>query len=533
MIEASRDRALRRRERYNIEYRIIRPDGLVRWISALGGAFYDETTGEPTRIIGNNVDITERKQAELALAERNAQLALAGKAARVGHFAHELATDLIAVSAGYAAIHRLPEGTTQITIDRWRASLHPDDLVQFDELRRRIFSNRHRGYTFDYRIILADGEIRWIDSRAYLSYDGDGPPRRIVGINIDITERKQTEQALAERNAQLELANRIGRIGSFTIDYPAGFIRLSPGCAKLYGLREDTVELSRDAGWTFVHPEDLTGLTALLKRALLERQPELVAQFRILRADNGEVRWVETRSIISYGEDGRPLRMVGASIDFTELRASEQHKSALIAELDHRVKNVLATVSAVVSRTQETSSSMAEFVAALDGRVRSMATTQEQLSHRRWQGIPLKELVLRELAPFATASNTRIDGPDVVLRAEASQALAMVLHELATNAAKFGAISVQSGRVCVRWSFIRNGHAEGSLCIDWQESGGPDVVPPTRAGFGTSIVRELIPYELGGTADFMHLPAGVRCKLQIPAHWLGADNPPDFQPMRG
>jgi two-component sensor histidine kinase len=298
---------------------------------------------------------------------------------------------------------------------------------------------------------------------------------------------------------------------------------LSPGCAKLYGLPEDTGELSGEAGWTFVHPEDLTGLDVLLNRALLERQPELVAQFRIARADNDEVRWVEIRSIISYGEDGRPLRMVGASIDFTELRASEQQKSALIAELDHRVKNVLATVLTVASRTQETSSSMAEFVAALEGRIKSMATTHELLSSRHWQGIPLAELVRSELAPYTTANNTRIDGPNVVLTAEAGQTLAMVFHELATNAAKFGALSVGSGRLAVRWNVwnvAQNGGSQSRLCMRWEESGGPNVVPPTRSGFGTSIIRELIPYELGGSVEPVYPSAGFRCRLEIPAHWI-------------
>jgi PAS domain S-box-containing protein len=217
---------------------------------------------------------------------------------------------------------------------------------------------------------------------------------------------------------------------------------------------------------------------------------------------------------------GGIVGVVNMTVDITDRKELEDHKNTLISELDHRVKNVLAIVSTVVSRTQETSSSMAEFVAALDGRIKLMATAHELLSCRRWQGIPLAELVHRELAPYATTSNMRIGGPDVVLCAEAGQTLAMVFHELATNAAKFGAISAKAGRVSVRWSLMRNGHAESCLCIRWEESGGPRVVPPTRSEFGTSVVRELVPYELAGTADIMHLPEGVHCKLHIPAHWL-------------
>ena len=123
--------------------------------------------------------------------------------------------------------------------------------------------------------------------------------------------------------------------------------------------------------------------------------------------------WLEETAKGEFDCTGRLLRIKGLTRDITERKELEDHKNTLISELDHRVKNVLATVSAVASRTQETSSSMAEFVAALDGRIKSMATTHELLSYRRWQGIPLAELVRRELAPYATVRNTRIDGPDV------------------------------------------------------------------------------------------------------------------------
>ena len=124
----------------------------------------------------------------------------------------------------------------------------------------------------------------------------------------------------------------------------------------------------------------------------------------------------------------------------------------------------------------------------------------------------------RELAPYATASNMDIDGPDIVLSAEAGQILAMMFHELATNAAKFGAISSKSGRVSVHWNLN-----ESWLSIRWEESGGPPVALPIRSGFGTTAVRELVPYELGGTVELAHLPKGICCNLQIPPRWLSAN----------
>ena len=202
----------------------------------------------------------------------------------------------------------------------------------------------------------------------------------------------------------------------------------------------------------------------------------------------------------------------------------------MIAELDHRVKKVLATVSAVAGQTLETSKSMPHFVAALDGRIRSMATTHELLSTRQWRGMPLAELVRHGFAAYASSNNTKIDGPDVMLSAEAGQAMAMVIHELVTNAAKYGALSTQSGRVLVRWYRKLNGSAQ--LVIIWQESGGPRVEARKKSSYGTGVVRNLIPYEFGGTVDLSFCPERVRCRLEIPFDRVSSDSrrrrPADF-----
>jgi two-component sensor histidine kinase len=130
------------------------------------------------------------------------------------------------------------------------------------------------------------------------------------------------------------------------------------------------------------------------------------------------------------------------------------------------------------------------------------------------------ELVRRELAPYATKGNTEINGPAVMLKAEAGQAMGMVLHELATNAAKYGALSAQNGRVSIRWEQRLNGHPRPNLVLDWREVGGPSVVVPANSGFGTSTIRDLIPYEFGGTVDLSFGTSGIRCRLELPSDWL-------------
>jgi two-component sensor histidine kinase len=165
---------------------------------------------------------------------------------------------------------------------------------------------------------------------------------------------------------------------------------------------------------------------------------------------------------------------------------------------------------------------MEHFVAALDGRIRSMAATHELLSKRHWQGIPLAELIRREFSPYANGSNTKFDGPEVMLTADAGQAMAVVFHELVTNAAKHGALSARKGSVSVGWHWLPNGKAHDRLVIEWQETGGPVVDAPSKFGYGTSVIGELIPHELGGTVDFELTTDGARCKFEIPVKWLNS-----------
>jgi PAS domain S-box-containing protein len=202
-------------------------------------------------------------------------------------------------------------------------------------------------------------------------------------------------------------------------------------------------------------------------------------------------------------------------IDISERKRAEEHQGVLMAELAHRVKNVLARVAVVVTSTREGSSSMDEFVRTLDGRIQSMASAHSLLSQSHWQGVGLADLVRSQLAPYATDANT-ISGPDVMLTTAATQALAMVLHELVTNAAKYGALSTPGGRVSVSWDRWPNGNAAAKLMIVWRELGGPPIAAGIQPGYGTSLIRELIPHELGGTVDLVLASDGARCSIEIP-----------------
>jgi two-component sensor histidine kinase len=234
------------------------------------------------------------------------------------------------------------------------------------------------------------------------------------------------------------------------------------------------------------------------KMALIHIRPVLL-HWALVPPPNSRKRKVRP-FIVALDREPMPRRWLHIAIRFAERRRS-------------------ATVNAVVSRTREGSRSVDDFIAVLEGRLRSMASAHELLSAHLWQGVSLTELIRRELAPYSTPNNTEIDGPDIILKPEACQALAMVLHELATNAAKHGALSTKEGRVSIRWDRHLNGQPPG-LALEWQEIGGPPIVAPGVSSYGTSIIRDVIPYELGGAVDLVLATEGAQCRLELPVDWL-------------
>jgi PAS domain S-box-containing protein len=400
----------------------------------------------------------------------------------------------------------------------FRNLVHPDDIEAY-EAQRDAAVQEHRTFHVELRVIHADGKIRWMLVTGGAVYDGaTGEPVRLLGNFVDITGRKLAEEALAVRNAHFDLARRAARVGEFTYKVAAGTMRFAPTSIAAFG-SDSTVEITAQQWLSRIHPDDAQSIRAEHIRAFKERRRELVSEFRVVRS-GGEAVWLEARSLITYNSAGRAERLTGIYIDVTERRKAEDHKSLLIAELDHRVKNTLATVNAVVSHTRQGSRSVPDFTAALEGRLRSMAATHELLSAGRWSGISLAKIVRGELRPFANGNNIEIQGPEVVLRAEAGQAMAMVLQELATNAAKYGALSNEKGRVSVQWERRLNGQSP-SLVLDWDEIDGPPIIAPGTPSYGTSTIRDLIPYEFGGRVDLMFAREGVRCRLELPADWLG------------
>jgi PAS domain S-box-containing protein len=510
---------------YAASFRFKRPDRQEVWLEETATGEFD-AAGRLLRIKGLARDITERKHAEETLQKSEQQFRDLLGALPAAIYVTDAAGHITYCNQGAVELWGV---NPRLGLDKWC------DVARFYHADGTPMLLRHcptqialqEGRAVPGREALMerrDGTRIYIMPNPTPVHDAAGRIVGVVNMTLDISERKEAELALAERDLQLALAGKAARVGSFAYDTSTELIQVSQGYTVLHGLPEGTTEIPRSRWRAGVHPEDLPRLDAHRDKVWRERRRESNIEYRIVHAD-GEMRWIEARSFTSYDHNGRPQRVVGVNIDITERKRAEEHQRVLVAELDHRVKNVLATVSAIISRTQDASLLAADFATALDGRIRSMSSTHELLSQGRWRGIPLLELIQRELAPFVTSDNADIEGPDAVLSAEAAQIMAMVLHELVTNAAKYGALSTQSGRVRVGWRWRTNGAPLARLVVEWQEIGGPTVPACNQSGYGTSVIRELLPYELGGKVDLVFADDGVRCRLEIPAEWVGGGQP--------
>ena len=479
-----------------------------------------DASGMFTGAVNMLVDISERKRAEADLAERQAQLAVFVEHAPAAIAMFDRDMRYLAVSRRYILDFRLPQGAQ--LIGRSHYEVFPEVPQRWRDIHARVLGGEALSNEED-QFTRQDGRIEWTGWSMAPWRGGDGQIGGAVLFTEVTTEQVEARRALADSEARFRATFENAAVGVALVGTDGSILRANNSFARMLGYSAE--ELGTKAFQDLTHPDDVANNLSVLNKTLVGEAESYCIEKRYVRKDGGIV-WASLAVGCVRKTDGGVDYFVSVVQDITERKRVEEQQRTLLAELDHRVKNALATVSAVVSQTQQESRSVADFVAALDGRIRSMATTHELLSSHRWQGVSLSDLVRRELAPYATCDNTEIDGPGIFLKPEAGQAMAMVLHELATNAAKYGALSSKNGRVSIRWNRHLNGHPRPHLVFEWQEIGGPPVVALGKSSYGTSTIRELIPYEFGGTVDLVSAPEGVRCRLVLPADWLGNDDQP-------
>lgn len=382
-------------------------------------------------------------------------------------------------------------------------------------------------------------EDEWVEVRVLPLDDG------AAFLLRDVTDRERSERGLRRKerrlrtiNDSLRLAHHAARAASW--EWLAGSLRwLEPSAARaLIGLPAEAADEEAIADWrAFVAPEDLHTVDAALRG--LQARDEISFEYRVAAADGGRHWLRSSAAVIERRPDGGPLRVSGVTLDITEQKLSEaklqreiqerrraeERQQLLIHELNHRVKNMLATVQSMARQSlgrARAGSDLADF----ENRLMALAWTHDILTRESWAGASLQTVVTRTMAPHAGPNRVALSGPDLWLPPQTALALAMGVHELATNAVKYGALSTDAGRVSIRWRLDRSG-AGPRLVLTWAEQDGPPVSPPAGRGFGSRLLERGLARELGGSVALSFEPAGVRCRIEAPLAGAADASGPD------
>ncbi|WP_343715073.1 CheR family methyltransferase [Inquilinus sp.] len=364
-------------------------------------------------------------------------------------------------------------------------------------------------------VALADGSASYI--MRILPYRSvDNVINGVVITFIDITERKRSEEAFARLAAIIDNSQEaiIGMAPDGTIT------SWNAGAERMYGYSAEEA-IGRALSFLSVANRS-SELRQILDR--LKRQPaqQSVVETERLTKDGRRIFVSYTASPIR-DTAGKLVPVAVVERDTTERRQAEERQQLLLAELNHRVKNTLASVLSIAGRTRQSSASLEEFSQSFEGRVQSLASAHELLAENVWSGADLRQTLLRELQPYHEGKDPPVlTGGEVFLPARAALIFAMAFHELATNASKYGALSAPGGAVKVGWRVVKSA-ATPFLRIEWTERGGPKTAEPTREGFGLSFVKRSIAYELHGNAELTFKPAGLQCRIEVPMTELRPD----------
>jgi PAS domain S-box-containing protein len=339
--------------------------------------------------------------------------------------------------------------------------------------------------------------------------------RQLERLNRELEDRVRARTAelesstakLLESEQRRSMAIAAGRMGSWDWDWINGDWMWDEGQYRIFGVSPDTFTVTSANIRALLHPDDVDRLRQSVADFDVSNRSYEV-EFRINRPD-GDVRWCVGTAAATLDKGGRVVRVSGVTIDITERKRAEERQNLLAREVDHRAKNALALAQSIVRLTR--ADDVKTYVSAVEGRINALARVHTILSLSSWQGAELRRLIDEELAPYSINDQFRLSGPEVQLQPVTAQTLALALHELVTNSAKYGALSTLSGRLSIDW------RADDDLLgLTWEESGGPPVEPPTSRGFGTRSLLASVESQLAGQASFDWRLEGLVFRLQVP-----------------
>jgi PAS domain S-box-containing protein len=339
--------------------------------------------------------------------------------------------------------------------------------------------------------------------------------RQLERLNTELEDRVRARTAelemstakLLESEQRRSMAIAAGKMGSWDWDWVNGDWMWDEGQYRIFGVSPEAFEVTPANVQKLLHPDDVDQLhiaIAEFNRGVRSYETE----FRVKRPD-GEVRWCVGTAAVTIDRAGRVVRVSGVTIDITERKRAEERQNLLAREVDHRAKNALALAQSIVRLTR--ASEVKDYVQAVEGRISALARVHTILSLSNWEGAEVGRLVEEEIAPYSSGEQIALHGAELRLQPATAQTLALALHELVTNSAKYGALSALSGRLDIRWE-----ERPDALQLVWEEHGGPPVEKPASRGFGTRSVIASIESQLGGKAEFDWRCEGLICRLTVP-----------------
>ena len=357
--------------------------------------------------------------------------------------------------------------------------------------------------------------------------DDETKPGGVGGVLVvcnDVTEAHRATEALRENKERLQLALDAGVVGIWDWDIPEDRVFADARFAGLYGVDPALAAAGAPVNLFLrnMHPDDRERVNRETALAIASAG-NFSSEYRLVQSD-GSFRWVLARGYCLHDDQGRPVRFPGATVDITERKEAEEHRRLLADELNHRVKNTLATVQALANQTFRDGVPPATARAAFNARLRALSDAQDVLTGARRAVADLLAIVKSAVEAFAEgATRFRIEGPAVNLAPRNALALALALHELCTNAAKYGALSIPGGHIDITWHIEPSATGDDLLALRWAERGGPPVTPPAQKGFGTRLVESSLAGELGADVQIVYHSDGVVCTMRARLQRLQLD----------